>query len=247
MRDAFKTISYCLISVFLALPVQAAATIIAIQDFETVPSGPVWTYTGVPNAFVSGDSLSSAAPANSPLGIGGSRAWNTTAVSGGNPVVFDNQLLPMGFTGFSATFSLAAMDLIGSSGGPDDLDFVLVSYSLDAGATWVDRLRVRGAINNNSFWGYDATGDAIVDYLPTTEAVFQPTNSGLQSEFGYSTVAINFPGTINQLSLRITPRSSSSTDSWLIDNVTLVAIPEPSTHLLLGLGALAAVFQRRKI
>jgi hypothetical protein len=226
------------------------ATILAIQDFELAPSGPVWTYTGTPADFVSGDSGVNGAPPNSPVGIGGSRAWNTTSVSAGNPVTFDNLTLPSGYSSFTTTFRLAAMNLNGTSDGPDNLDFVLTAYSLDGGTTWVNRVRVRGAVTDNSFWGYDATGVASVNYLPEAEALFQPTTSGLQTEFGYSTVSIEFPGSITQLSLRITPRSSSSADSWLIDNVSLLGepagVPEPSTWILACFGVgMMAVFRRR--
>jgi hypothetical protein len=217
-----------------------AATTLAIQDFELTPSGPVWTYTGTPADFVSGNSGAGGAPPNSPVGIGGSRAWVTTSVSGGNPVTFDNLTLGSGYSSFTATFRLAAMNLTGTTGGPDNLDYVLTSYSLDGGTTWVDRVRVRGAVADNSFWGYDATGVAAVSYLPGTEELFQPLVTGLQTTLGYSTVSIEFPGSITQLSLRITPRSSSSSDSWLIDNVTLLAettgVPEPATWMLSLLG-----------
>jgi hypothetical protein len=120
----------------------------------------------------------------------------------------------------------------GSTGGPDNLDYVLVEYSLDNGATFVDRLRVRGAVNNNCSWAYDATGLASVQYLPATEEMFQPINSGLQTEFGYSTVEIEFPGTITQLTLRITPRSSTSSDSWLVDNLELVGEQDVPVELM---------------
>ncbi len=234
---------------FLAVPAASASTILAIQDFELTPAGPVWGYSGTPNDFQSGFSGSGATPASSPLGIGGSRAWHVVSVSGGNPLTFDNILLPTGYSSFEATFRLAAMNLNGSTGGPDDLDYVLVEYSLDGGTIWTPRVRIRGAVANNSSWAYDATGVASVDYLPATEALFQPTTSGLQTTFGFSTVEIFFPGSLNQLSLRITPRSSSSSDSWLIDNVALVgvaAVPEPSTWLLLSAGGGLLAFLRRK-
>ena len=114
------------------------------------------------------------------------------------------------------------MNLAGLGGGPDNLDYVLVQYSVDNGSTFYNRLRIRGAVNDNSFWAYDATGIAIVNYQPTNEVLFQPINSGLATENGYSTVGILFSGTINQLKIKITARSSSSTDTWLIDNVSLL-------------------------
>jgi hypothetical protein len=215
-----------------AAQAQVVTTTLADQDFEDTPATPTWTYTGTPNALVSGFSSAAATPASSPLGIGGSQAWHVVSVSGGNPLVFSNQSIPPGFDRVVARFRLAAMNLISSGGGPDHLDYVLVEYSLDDGATFVARLRVRGALNNNSTWAYDATGVASVPHLPATEQVFQPTTSGPQTEFGYSTVEIVFPGTIIQLALRITPRSSSSTDSWLIDDLELVGEQDVPVELM---------------
>ena len=54
------------------------------------------------------------------------------------------------------------------------------------------------------------------------EMMFQPTTSGLQTVDGYSTVEVTFPGTVTQIGARITPRSSSTSDSWLIDDLELI-------------------------
>lgn len=231
------TITIAIVTLGLLTPgpaaqAQTVTTTLAAQDFEDTPATPTWTYTGTPNALVSGFSAATATPASSPLGIGGSQAWHVVSVSGGNPLVFSNQSIPPGFDRVVARFRLAAMNLNGSTGGPDDLDYVLVEYSFDAGTTFVARLRVRGAVANNCSWAYDATGVASVPHLPATEQVFQPANSGLQTEFGYSTVEIVFPGTITQLTLRITPRSSSSSDSWLIDNLELVGEEDVPVELM---------------
>ena len=48
-----------------------------------VPQSPTWTFTG-PVIYNSGISSGTAAPANSPIGIGGSRAWESTSNSGEN-------------------------------------------------------------------------------------------------------------------------------------------------------------------
>jgi|GEM_PF-1103690 len=194
---------------------------LAYQDFEITPATPTWTYTGVPNDFQTGLSPSTANPPNSPLGIDSSRAWHVRSVSGGNALTFDNQTIPSGYDSIRVNFKLAAMNLNGSGGGPDNLDYVLVAYSLNNGQTFSNRIRVRGATTNQSTWAYSATAIANAFYLPANEVVFQPTTSGLQTTFGYSTVELVFPGSITQLSIRITPRSSSSSDSWLVDDLTL--------------------------
>lgn len=194
---------------------------LAFQNFETSSTLPVWTYSGNPAGFVTGFSSPNATPPNSPLGIGGSTAWQVFSVSGGNTLTFSNQTIPSGYDTIRVSFRLAAMNLNGSSGGPDNLDYVLVAYSTNGGSTYSNRVRVRGAVNNNCSWPYSAGSSAEVWYLPASEQVFQPVNSGLQVQDGIGYVEIAFPGSITQLSLRITPRSSSSSDHWLVDNVTL--------------------------
>ncbi|MEZ4254652.1 MAG: hypothetical protein R3A78_02915 [Polyangiales bacterium] len=98
---------------------------------------------------------------------------------------------------------------------------MLVEISTDGGANYYPRVRVRGSAADNSFWGYDATGVASVSYLPESEEVFERANSGLLAD-GYSTVEITFPGSVTQVRTRITARSSSDSDTWLIDNVQLI-------------------------
>jgi hypothetical protein len=197
---------------------------LAIQDFETSPSGPIWNYTITSTSqpsFSTGFSPSTnCAPTNSPLGIGGSTAWNSTSVSSGVTFRFDNVSIPAStYDSIRFSFRLAAFNLVSSSGGPDNLDYVAVTVSTNGSATYYPRLRIRGAVANNSTWAYDATGIAKVDYLPATEVTFAPTNTGPQTSEGYSYCEITFPGTMQSVGFEITGRSSSSSDTWLIDNV----------------------------
>lgn len=195
---------------------------LAIQDFETIPASPTWTYTGALAGTQTGYAAAGTSIPGSPLGIDGSTAWHVVTVSSGNPIVFNNVTIPAAtYDTIRLQFRLAAMDLVGSFGGPDNLDYVLVEYSLDNGSSFTGRMRIRGAVANNSFWPFDATGVASVYYTPASETVFAPTNSGLQTNEGYALCEITFPGSISQLTVRITPRSSSSSDSWLVDNVLL--------------------------
>lgn len=213
-------LALCIVGFTSLTKAQLAIDTLAIQDFEITPAAPTWNFTG-PVVYNSGISSATAAPANSPIGINSSRAWETTSVSGGLVLDFNNITVPSGYDSVRVNFKLAAMNLNGSTGGPDNLDYVLVEYSIDGGNNFVSRLRIRGAVANNSFWGYDATGVAKVNYLPATETMFQPANSGIQTTEGYSTCEIVFPGSITQVQLRITGRSSSTTDTWLVDNLIL--------------------------
>ncbi len=216
-----KQLLYTALLLFFLNGLLRAQDTIAIQDFENSPATPTWTYTGTP-AFQSGLSPANATPANSPLGINGSQAWHTVQVSSGVTLDFANIAVPSGYDSTTVFFKIAAMNLNGSSGGPDHLDYILVELSTDGGTTFYDRLRIRGAVANNCSWAYSASAVAEVSYLPATEAMFQPANSGLQTTDGYATAKINFPSSVSQIKVKITARSSSSSDSWLIDNVMLL-------------------------
>jgi len=195
---------------------------LAIQDFELAPQAPTWTYTGVPFGFQQGfaPATNTSIP-NTELGIGGSRSWFTHNQSAGAPLTFDNVNIPAGYDSIRVSFRLSGQNISGSSGGPDWLDYVLVEYSLDNGTTFVPRVRVRGADQNNCFWSFNAQSSAIVQHLPAVEQTFNPIQSGLQEVEGISYVEIVFPGSITDLTMRITPRSSTTTDDWLIDNLVL--------------------------
>lgn len=193
---------------------------LAMQNFDSIAYSPNWTFSGPVVYNTMGVSGASAAPANSPTGIGNSRSWESTTQSGGLVLTFDTITIPSGYDSIRARFSLAAMNLISTGGGPDNLDYVLTQVSVNGGA-YYNRLRIRGAVADNSYWPFSALGKAKVYYQPQTETVFAPTNSGLQTTEGYSYCEIVFPGSVTSVSIRMTGRSSSSTDSWLVDNVIL--------------------------
>ena len=144
----FLLLALSIVGVTSFTKAQLAIDTLAIQDFEITPATPTWNFTG-PVVYNSGTSSASAAPPNSPIGINSSRAWETTSVSGGLILDFDNITIPLGYDSVRVNFRLAAMNLNGSTGGPDNLDYVLVEYSIDGGNTFVSRLRIRGATANN--------------------------------------------------------------------------------------------------
>ena len=220
VRNLIATFSFLVFFTLFGLA-QSSIDTIAYQDFENSPAAPVWSYSGTLAGTQSGFASASASIPNTPLGIGGSQAWHVAQVSSGNPITFNNTNIPAGYDSIFVSFHLAGLNLNSSSGGPDNLDYVLVEYSLNGGASFSSRVRVRGAVNNNCSWPYSAASQAVVEHLPAVEQVFQPTNSGVQLQDGISFVKIKFPGNINQLSVKITPRSSSASDSWLIDDLLL--------------------------
>ncbi len=195
---------------------------LAMQNFDTLALyNPNWAFTGpVVYNTMGMSSATSAAPLSSPTGIGGSNSWESTTVSSGIVLTFSTINIPAGYDSIRARFSLAAMNLIGPSGGPDNLDYVLTEVSFNGGP-YYNRLRIRGFGTAGCFWPYSAPGKAKVYYQPQSEVVFAPTVAGLATTEGYAYCEIVFPGSINTISIRMTGRSSSGSDTWLVDNVLL--------------------------
>ncbi len=218
-----KKLLLSVISIFIFNVSQSQIMIdtLAMQNFDTLNLyNPNWSFTGPVVYNTMGVSPAAASPSNSPTGIGNSNSWESTTQSTGIILTFSTINIPAGYDSIRARFSLAAMNLISTGGGPDNLDYVLTEVSFNGGPFY-NRLRIRGAVANNSWWPYAATGKAKVYYQPQTEQTFAPTNSGLQTTEGYSYCEIVFPGSVNSVSIRMTGRSSSSTDTWLVDNVLL--------------------------
>jgi hypothetical protein len=194
---------------------------LAMQNFDSIAHTPDWPFTGPVVYNTMGMSAANDSPSLSPTGIGGSRSWESTTQSGGLILTFTTIPIPAGYDSLRVHFNLAAMNLTAlNSGGPDNLDYVLTEVSFNGGAFY-NRLRIRGATTNDSYWPYSATGIAKVYYQPQSEQVFNPTSSGLQNTQGYSNCEIVFPGSVTSISIRMTGRSSSASDTWLVDNVIL--------------------------
>ena len=193
---------------------------LAMQNFDTTSYNPNWPFTGPVVYNNLGMTTTAMSPSNSPTGIGGSRSWESSTQSAGLILTFSTIPIPAGYDSLRVHFNLAAMDLTSASGGgPDNLDYVLVEVSFNGGPFYA-RLRVRGSTANNSYWPYSATGKSKLYYQPQSEVVFANTTTGLQMA-GYSNCEVVFPGSVTQVAVRITGRSSSASDTWLIDNVVL--------------------------
>ena len=217
-----KKLLLSVISIFTLSTSNSQITIdtLGMQNFDTIPYVPNWAFTGPVVYNTMGTSPAVASPSNSPTGIANSRSWESTTQSAGLVLTFTTVNIPLGYDSIRVRFSLASMNLLSAGGGPDNLDYVLAEVSFNGGPYYA-RLRVRGFGTAGCFWPYSAPGKAKLYYQPQTEVVFAPTVAGLQTTEGYSYCEIVFPGSINQVSIRMTGRSSSSTDTWLVDNVLL--------------------------
>ncbi|MES2430247.1 MAG: T9SS type A sorting domain-containing protein [Bacteroidota bacterium] len=220
-----KKINLTLFSIFLLISICTKAQVIdtlAIQDFETSPATPTLTYTVLAGSatYHTGNSGASNAPANSPLGVDGSRAWGVTTSAASTQFEFANVTIPPGYDSVRIRVRIAAMNLVSIGGGPDALDTIGIQISTNGGSNYYNKLKITGPSGDNGHWPYSATGIAKTTYLPPA-VLFMNTGTGLQAQ-GYSTAEISLPGTETQIRVKIAIRSSSGTDTWLVDNVAVI-------------------------
>ena len=203
------------LTMLLVLPAVLASaqfTTLAIQDFDTIGT-PSWGYTLSSGTlqFVNGNSAGTAAPANTPFGIGGSWAWKQEQQSGGVQLTFNN-LTTTGYDTVYLSFNLGAFALNGSD-APDVSDYVLFSVSTNNGTNWYDQVRIVGG-GTPTTWANTALGEASRVFSTAAYTQFTATGTGLGN------VMVKVPNTTNQVRVRITLRSSTANERWTADNVT---------------------------
>jgi hypothetical protein len=198
-----------------------AQTVIARQDFEVVPSPPVWNYSDFQGTSTYLDSLnlSTESPPSTPYGVDTTRAWETNQQSAGVIIEFDNVDISA-YSNVYITYRVAAFSVGSNTNGPDALDHVIPSVSVDGGATWYQRKRITG--NSNNSWEYTATAIATDTFVTAnTTFAYAPAGPGLRTTDGYSTAIIYIPNGYTQVKLRIDSRESTAQERWCIDNVEI--------------------------
>lgn len=221
MKITTRSFLMLLLSLSLTTALRSQHQLIAGQDFDTIVT-PSWSYTGNGLSYINGNSGLTDAPTNSPWGIGGSWAWETTQTA--DTMIFSNLSLA-NHDSVYLTFRLAGFSLATTSNGPDQLDQVRVWISVNGGVTWYSSIEVHGF--NNATWSYAAGTGIALDTLQLNNNtnIFEPTAGGPQTTEGYSTVKIFIPDAYNQVMMRIRSRESTVQERWCIDNVEAWGIP----------------------
>lgn len=189
-------------------------TTIAIQDFETSPATPTWSYTNTGGGNSSGTNPAGGIPSSANLFAGGLRGWQ--AINTTSTLVFANQSL-VGYTNVFVDFRLAGMSVNGSN-GIDGGDLVTVSISLDGGTTYSSELTIAGSAANQR-WDFTSTGSNTTSYdgNNTPTAITSSTGVG-----GISNIRINIPNGNSQVRLRISMTNNATDERWVIDNVRIL-------------------------
>ncbi len=198
---------------------------LGIQDFETAPATPVWTYTNSGTTTVtSGTAFGATGDAGGSNRFLGGRSLQ---VVNGTGVITMNNINTSAFSVVELSVRLASLSTTAAEGS-DVADRVMVSVSTD-GVTWSNEVDVVG--NNNAKWNFvSGTGIASSVYdgnnVVTT---FNAGSTGFVTTDGFSTLLLTGLPKSATLGIRITVINNSPTEIWAIDNVTLFGRREVSS------------------
>lgn len=184
--------------------------IIAIQDFETPATTPVWPYTYVNGTIDGGTAIAVVSGSNTTVNTFiGTKSFQVPNGKGILNFNFDTS----NYQEVELNFRLGSFSLINANGA-DAGDNVKVSISTD-GISFIDEILIKGN-SSNVKWGFGATG-----------AVFSVNNNVLEEfasstgDAGISNVTLtNLPISSN-LYVRITTLNNDTDEIWAIDNVIL--------------------------
>ncbi|MFN8429870.1 MAG: hypothetical protein U0V04_07820 [Spirosomataceae bacterium] len=190
-------------------------TIIAVQDFETTPAAPEWSFTktGTGGSVLNGLNPSTGRPANAPYYFEGSSGFGV--INGTTQINFD----PINLLNYQNTylnFKLASYSTTTNANGADAGDYISINFSTD-GITYYEELKITG--NSNSCWNFSATDTAQVTYDGISSTI-QASAGGLITN-GYSTVRIKLLPLVETLFIRIELKNNDLKEAWVIDKITV--------------------------
>lgn len=229
-KGIMKHAGFFLAALFCTVLINATAwgqTTIAVQDFETTPATPTWTFTTTGTFVTStGNSNTTDLPASSSFAVEGStgKAWTVTNATATNTFANINT---SGYTGVTVTFRVAAFSIGSTTNGIDPADTLTASISTDGGTNYSAEVRVQGPTANNAVWHYSTgTGNASATYDgDSSPTVYAPSATGSRTTDGYSTVTISIPNGTSQVRLRIGLINNSANERWAVDKVIIQGTP----------------------
>lgn len=191
-------------------------TTIAIQDFESTPATPTWSYT---NSGGGVSNTNTGTPNNQRIrnGLRSFQINNTTSA-----LTFDN-INVSGYNSVSVIIRVSSISVT-TGNGADAADFLRAFVKLDAGSFLTNtqanaNIAVNG--NSNARWGYNATG---VSTNVGTNVVVAGT-SGTNTGTIYSTLTINIPNGTSIVGLRLNVLNDDANEIWCIDDVEIIGTP----------------------
>jgi len=240
-RTSFLSLALCSVSVCQG----TNAAVIAQQDFETTPAGPVVAYSTTGTwSLQSGAVTGTFSPSDSTWGASG-RGIGTNNNSSAT-ILFDS-IDTSTYEAVSLAFRLSALSGTGSSSnGMEAGDTFTVEVSPNGGTTWYSQIIVAG--NNNARWSFaGASGPAAVTYTTGGATTFAPASGGIKTTDGYTFISVSSLPSVSNLRIRLTALDNNTDERWLVDSLVVsgTPIPEPAAALLGGIGLLGLLRRRR--
>ncbi len=230
----FLSLIFFLFLIQASLDLQAQVEI-ALQNFEN--SGSTYNYTNTNGSLQTGNSNTTDRPASANFYSSSNTAFRVTNQTA--TLLFDNMTGLATYHSKKIKLRAAAFSINSPSNGLDNGDKMIISVSLDGGATFSNELIVKG--NSNAYWHYTSgTGTATATYDGNNVATeFNPAGGGNRTTDGYSNLILKLPDSCTQVKLKIVLNNDSNNEAWLLDHVQLtgctplaVTCPEDSTVCL---------------
>ncbi|SCY24597.1 hypothetical protein SAMN02927903_01012 [Flavobacterium caeni] len=198
---------------------------LGVQDFETVPATPAWTYTATGSTIGAGTAFGATGDGGVSSRFVGARSLQ---VVNGTGVVTMANINTTAYSVVELSLRLASLSTTAVEGS-DVGDRVMVSVSTNGGTTWSNEIDVLG--NTNAKWSFTsgtgiASGIYDGDNVVTT---FNAGASGFLTTDGFSTLQLTGLPKSATLAIRISMTNNSATEIWALDNVTLFGRREMST------------------
>jgi hypothetical protein len=187
-----------------------------------------WTWKGTPKMlsnsyYTGGISSASDFPSNSPLHTSTDSSFALFGTGLGSSSIEKDTLSYANITGldpnayYQIRFRVCSIGInpsANAAAGVDGGDYVQLEYSSDGGTTFIKEMKFVGA--SNSMWDF-AGGLQMTKTANGTLSTFtsSPPISGL---------ALNLPVGTTQLALNIIMATNATGETWLIDDVQLVAL-----------------------
>ena len=195
-----------------------------------------WTWKGVPrvntfSSYVGGNAFASDAPSNTSMynsfdscfrlvgnGLGSSAIEKDT-------LFYSNVFLNPGI-GYQIKFNVASIALspaTNAAAGVDGTDYVQLAISVDGGTTYRSEMRLNGS--NNSYWPFSL--NTIIENADNVLSLYSSSTAS-----PISTIKLNLPLGLTQLSMYIIVVVNASGESWLIDDVQLIEVTALPVELI---------------
>lgn len=223
-----------LINFLLLSNILFAQTSIRIDNMEDIG----WTWKGQPkvlinSSYVGGFSTLTDNPPNSSLFVSSDTSFRLLAIGTGSSAIEKDTLFYSNIVGLDPSIvyrvrfrvaSIAIDATVNAAAGVDGTDYVQLEYSSNGGGSYQKEIKLVGS--SNARWNFsngttinkNANG-LLTNFISTTASPI-------------STVELNLPIGINQLSVLIILVANANGESWFIDDVELLAVSALPVELL---------------